>query len=88
MSIRTSSRHDKRGEVLCNAGVIVTHTLNPVLDRTLTAPRLAFDDVLRATSGRRTVVVNGLANQGAEGEGVESAGTGQAAPAQSMWEAV
>ena len=32
--------------------MIVTLTPNPVLDRTLTVPRIAFDDVLRATAVR------------------------------------
>lgn len=32
--------------------MIMTSTLNPVLDRTLTTPRIEFDDVLRATSTR------------------------------------
>jgi len=38
--------------IRASVAVIVTVTPNPVLDRTLTVPRIVFDEVMRATSSR------------------------------------
>jgi 1-phosphofructokinase family hexose kinase len=67
---------------LYNAAVIVTLTPNPVLDRTLTVPHIAFDDVLRATSvrldwgGKGFNVARALQALGAESIAMALAGGG------------
>jgi 1-phosphofructokinase family hexose kinase len=57
--------------------VIVTVTPNPVLDRTLTVPRLAFNEVLRATGSRLDWGGKGFnVSRALQALGAESAATG------------